>query len=563
MPLETAASTPSNIEIARTARPLQITEIARRAGIRLEELGGVGAHKAKVRLRLLERVRSRPYGRLILVTAMTPTRAGEGKTSTAIGLTQALGRLRKRVVLTLREPAIAPIFGTKGGACGSGYAQILPMEDINLHFTGDIHAIGTAHNLLAALLDNHIVQGNDLKIDPEWILWRRVSEIPDRNLREVEVGLGSKGFRHRTGFDITVASEIMSILALARGFDDMKQRLGEMVVARSKDGRPVRAADLNAVGAMALLLREAIEPNLVQTLEGQPVFVHTGPFANIAHGTNSILANEMAVRLADYCVTECGFGADLGLEKYCDIVARQTEFRPEVAVLVVTARALKVHGGLPLERAGAAEDARALQRGFENMEHHIGIIRRFGLTPVVAVNRFEGDCETELKLIREHCTGLKVRSAISDATHRGGEGGVALAREVSGALQEKAADFKPLYPLDRSIEEKIETVARQIYGADGVEFEPPARKEIEQLTRDGFGRLPVNIAKTQLSLSDRPEAVGVPAGWKLKVRQVRVAAGARFLVVLTGKILTMPGLPKRPMAESLDVDARGRIAGLF
>jgi len=496
---------------------------------------------------------------------MTPTKAGEGKTSTAIGLTQALGRLRKRVILTLREPAIGPVFGIKGGACGSGYAQILPMDDINLHFTGDIHAIGTAHNLLAALLDNHIVRGNPLKIDSERILWRRVSEIPDRNLRHVEVGQGSGAdyFKHTSGFDITVASEIMAILALAENFNDMKKRLGAMVVAYTKSGQPVTASQLNAVGAMALLLKDAVKPNLVQTLEGQPVFIHTGPFANLAHGTNSVVANEMGLRLADYCVTECGFGTDLGLEKYCNIVARGSNFRPEVAVLVVTARALKVHGGMSLEEATSGEDTRALQRGFENMERHIQIIRRFGLLPVVTINRFTADTETELKLIQEHCVGLQVRCAVSNVSAEGGEGGLALAQEVMGALQEKSASFKPLYPLEQSIPDKIETIARQVYGADGVEYIDSAPQDIERLTQEGFGKLPINIAKTQLSLADSPSMVGVPKGWKLKVRQIRAAAGAQFLVALTGKILTMPGLPMQPLAERLDIDSEGRITGLF
>lgn len=532
--------------------------------MRLEELELYGQYKAKVSLKSLERIQSRPYGRLILVTAMTPTKAGEGKTSTAIGLTQALGRLRKRVILTLREPSIGPIFGVKGGACGSGYAQILPMADINLHFTGDIHAIGTAHNLLAAMVDNHIIHGNPLGLDPDRILWRRVSEIPDRNLRHIEVGHGGLGYcRYETGFDITVASEIMAILALATDFNDLKERLGSMVVAYSNQGQPVAAKALKAVGAMALLLKDAIQPNLVQTLEGQPVFIHTGPFANLAHGTNSVLSNELGLRLADYCVTECGFGADLGLEKFCNIVARLARFRPEVAVLVVTVRALKVHGGMPLEEACEREDARALQRGFGNMERHLEIIRRFGLVPVVTVNRFPRDTEMELRLVQEHCVGLSVRCAISNVSEQGGLGGEELAREVMSALQEKSAHFKPLYPLSASIPEKIETIARQVYGAEGVEYAGSAEADMERLTREGFAGLPVNIAKTQLSLSDDPQRVGVPAGWKLSVRQVRVAAGARFLVVLTGKLLTMPGLPKAPLAEQLDIDAEGRIRGLF
>ncbi len=564
MPMVTNAKTLSNIEIAQAARPLQITEIARQAGLRMEELEVYGPYKAKVFLKALDRIRSRPYGKLILITAMTPTTAGEGKTSTAIGLTQALGSLRKKVILTLREPSIGPIFGMKGGACGSGYAQVIPMDDINLHFTGDIHAVGTAHNLLAALVENHVVHGNELGIDPNRILWRRVTEIPDRNLRHVEVGLGGIGYlRRSTGFDITVASEVMAILALSNGFSDLKDRLAQIVVAYSKEGRPVTTGDLKAVGAMALLLKDAVKPNLVQTLEGQPVFIHTGPFANLAHGSNSILATEMALRLADYCVTECGFGSDLGFEKFCDIVAPMAGFKPEVAVLVVTARALKVHGGLELQEASSREDMRALQRGFENMERHLKIVHRFGVIPVVTINRFKNDTETELKLIQEHCLGLKVRSSISEVTEKGGPGGLEVAREVLGALQERTARFQPLVPLDLPIAAKIETIAREVYGADGVDYVETASADIDRLTSERFDRLPINVAKTQLSLTDDPKVQGVPAGWRLKVRQVSVAAGARFLVVFTGKILTMPGLPKAPLAERLDIGPDGRITGLF
>ena len=565
MPLETVRKIPSNIEISQSARPLQIIEIARRAGLRLEELETYGQYKAKVSLKALERVQSRPYGKLILVTAITPTEAGEGKTSTAIGLTQAMGRLRKKVILTLREPAIGPIFGVKGGACGSGFSQILPMDDINLHFTGDIHAIGTAHNLLAAMVDNHVINDTEMDIDPEQILWRRVTEIPDRNLRHVMAGMGGIGyFKHETGFDITVASEIMAILALATGFEDLRRRLGEMVVAYTRKGEPVTAAQVRAVGAMMLLLKDAIKPNLVQTLEGQPVFIHTGPFANLAHGTNSVLANEMALRLADYCVTECGFGTDLGLEKFCDIVARSAGFRPEVAVVVLTARALKVHGGLTLEEASSGkEDMRALIRGFENLERHLAIVRKFGLVPVVSINKFSYDTPTELKLIQEHCMGLKVRCAISNVSEQGGEFGVALAQEVMSALQEKSSSFRPLYDLNQPIAAKIETIAREIYGAAGVEYVESAPQDIERLTRNGFGNLAINMAKTQLSFTDEPKQKGAPSGWKLKVRHVRVAAGAGFLIALTGKMLTLPGLPKSPLAERLDVDENGRITGLF
>ncbi|MBI3318921.1 MAG: formate--tetrahydrofolate ligase [Candidatus Omnitrophica bacterium] len=561
---QTIRKFPSNIEIAQSARPLQITEIGRVAGLRMEELEVYGPTKAKVSLKALDRIQTRPYGKLILVTAMTPTEAGEGKTSTAIGLTQALGRLRKKVILTLREPSIGPIFGKKGGACGSGYAQVLPMDDINLHFTGDIHAIGTAHNLLCAMVENHCIQGTDLKIHPGRILWRRVSEIPDRNLRHVEVGLGGIGYLKReTGFDITVASEVMAILALSKNFEDLKERLGKILVAESKEGRPVFARDVKAVGAMALLLKDAIKPNIVQTLEGQPVFMHAGPFANMAHGSNSILATEMGLRLADYCVTECGFGTDLGMEKFCDIVARSAGFKPEAAVCVVTVRALKVHGGLSLEEASSREETRALQRGFENLERHLNIIQRFGLVPVVSINRFSSDTPTEIKLVQEHCLGMKVRCALSEVTERGGEGGIELAREVLGALQEKRANFKPLYPLDLPIAAKIETIAREVYGADGVDYVETAAADLQRLTKEGYGGLPVNMAKTQLSFTDNPSLKGAPSGWRLKVREVHPASGAGFLVAMTGKILTMPGLPKEPLAERLDIDSQGRITGLF
>ncbi len=564
MPLATVRKIPSNIEISQAARPLQIIEIARRAGLRLEELEVYGSYKAKVSLKALERIKSRPSGKLILVTALTPTEAGEGKTSTAIGLTQAMGRLRKKVILTLREPAIGPIFGVKGGACGSGRSQILPMEEINLHFTGDIHAVGTAHNLLTAMVENHVIHGNELGIDPQKIYWRRVSEIPDRNLRHVEVGLGGIGYLKReTGFDITVASEVMAILALTTGYADLKERLGRIVVAATRTGRPVTAREVRAVGAMALLLKDAVQPNLVQTLEGQPVFIHTGPFANLAAGTNSVLANEMALHLADYCVTECGFGSDLGLEKFCDIVARSAGFKPEVAVLVVTARALKVHGGLSLEEASSREDIRSLQRGFENLERHLKIIRRFGLVPVVTINQFQNDTETELKVIQEHCLGLKTRCSVSTVAEQGGEGGLKLAQEVMSALQERSANFEPLYPLDLPVPEKINRIAREIYGADGVEFVESAPQDLERIVSDGFAGLPINMAKTQLSLTDDPKRKGVPSGWKLRVREIRVAAGAKFLVALTGKILTMPGLPKVPLAEQLDLDDNGRASGLF
>lgn len=564
MPTSTSsAPIPSSLDIAQAARPLQITEIARQAGLRLEEIELYGSYKAKVTQRAFDRVQTRPTGRLIVVTAITPTEAGEGKTSTAIGLTQALGRLHKRVILALREPSIGPLFGKKGGACGSGYSQVIPMDEINLHFTGDIHAIGTAHNLLAAMVDNSIVQGNPLNIDPARIVWRRVSEIPDRQLRHVTVGQGGIGYvQHDSGFDITVASELMAILALATGLPDLRQRLGRVIVAYATNGKPVTAADVKAVGAMLVLLRDAMKPNLVQTLEGQPVLIHTGPFANLAHGANSIMATHLALKLADYVVTECGFGSDLGFEKFCHLVSRLGVFKPDIAVLVVTIRALKVHGGLTFEQASSQEDVRALQRGLENLERHLTIIRRFGVTPAIAINKFAGDTPLELRVLQEHCIGLNLKFAVSEVTEKGGEGGVDLARAVVAALTDRQTQFRTLYELEQSILEKLEIIARQVYGADGVELLDTAAADIERLTRDGFGTLPINVVRTHLSFTDDPTKRGAPTGWKLKVREVRVAAGAGFLIAITGKIMLMPGLPKSPLAERMDVDDRGRIVGL-
>ena len=557
------ATLPSNIEIAQAARPLQIIEVARQAGLRLEEIECYGSYKAKITQKAFDRVQARPNGKLIVVTAITPTEAGEGKTSTAIGLTQALGRLHKRVILTLREPSIGPLFGKKGGACGPGYSQVIPMDDINLHFTGDIHAVGTAHNLLAALIENHVVHGNELSIDPARILWSRVSEIPDRQLRHVTVGEGGIGYLKReTGFEITVASEVMAILALAKNFADLKARLGRIIVAYTTDGRPVTAADVKAVGAMMVLLKDAIKPNIVQTLEGQPVFIHTGPFANLAHGANSILATQLALKLSDYCVTECGFGSDLGFEKFCHIVARQGLFKPDVAVLVVTIRALKVHGGVPFAEASAREDTRALQRGFENLERHLSIIRAFGVTPVIAINRFSTDSALELRVLQEHCVGLSIRCAVSDVTERGGEGGIELAKAVQAASNERNQRFAFLYQVEEPILQKLETIARRVYGADGVELIETAAEDIERLTREGHVQLPINVVRTHLSFTDDPARRGAPTGWRLKVRAMRVSAGAGFLMAITGKMMLMPGLPKAPLAERMDLDERGRITGL-
>ncbi|MBI4313473.1 MAG: formate--tetrahydrofolate ligase, partial [Candidatus Omnitrophica bacterium] len=436
-------------------------------------------------------------------------------------------------------------------------------EEINLHFTGDIHAIGTAHNLLAALIDNHMVHGNELKIDPARVLWRRVSEIPDRQLRHITIGQGGIGMIQReSGFDITVASEIMAILALTTGLEDLRQRLGKMVIGYNTEGHPVTAKDLKAVGAMLVLLKEAIKPNIVQTLEGQPVFVHTGPFANLAHGSNSILATHLGLKLADYCVTECGFGSDLGFEKFCDIVSRVGLFRPDAAVLVVTVRALKVHGGMPFEEVSKREDIRALQRGFENLERHLNIIREFGIVPVVAINKFPTDTPLELRSLQEHCVGLNLKFAVSEVTEKGGEGGVELAKAVLLALNERSSRFQFLYDLNEPILTKLETIARRVYGADGVELIGTALADMEHLEREGYGKLPVNMVRTHLSFTDDKSVRGAPTGWKLKVREVKVAAGAGFLVAITGQMMLMPGLPKDPLAERMDLDAQGRVVGL-
>nr|MBO2494567.1 formate--tetrahydrofolate ligase [Clostridia bacterium] len=554
----------SDIEIAQKAKLKPIVDVASQIGLTEEDLELYGKYKAKVKLAVWDRVKDRPDGKLVYVTAITPTPAGEGKTTTAVGITQALGRLGKKVALCLREPSLGPVFGIKGGATGGGYSQVLPMEDINLHFTGDIHAVGSAHNLLAALIDNHIVKGNELGIDPTRIVWKRVIDMNDRQLRSIVTGLGGKanGIPMESGFDITAASEIMAILCLASGIEDLKRRLGDILVAYTYDGRPVYARDLKAVGAMAILLKDAIKPNIVQTLEAQPAFIHGGPFANIAHGNNSILATCMALKLADYVVTEGGFAADLGAEKFFDIVYRTAHVRPDVVVLVATIRALKFHGGLPLSSL-SEENLAALERGLANLDQHIDNLRNvFGLPVVVALNRFHTDTAAEIQLLREHCTRLGVRMAVSEVVTRGGEGGIELAQALLEAMQEDN-NFKPLYDLDASIEDKIEAVACRIYRADGVVYSKEAKRAIETLRQLGYGNLPVCIAKTQMSFSDDPSLKGAPRGWKLNVREVKVSAGAGFIVVLTGAMMTMPGLPKNPAAENMDIMPDGTIVGLF
>lgn len=555
----------SDIEIAYARKPRFIRDIASKLNIHENYLDFYGKHIAKIDLGLQAELQNRSNGKLIYVTAITPTPAGEGKTTTAVGLTQALGRLNRRVCLCLREPSLGPVFGMKGGATGGGYAQILPMAEINLHFTGDIHAVTAAHNLLAAVIDNHIVRGNKLQLDPKKILWRRVMDISDRQLRNIIVGLGKKtdGVVRESGFDISVASEIMAILCLTSDIEDLKARLGRMVIGYNYQNQPVRAADLKVVGAMAVLLKDALKPNLVQTMEGDPVFVHGGPFANIAHGNNSIIATRLALKLADYVITEGGFGADLGAEKFFDIVCPATGLRPDLAVLVVSARALKFHGGVPKKEL-SAENIEALNRGLPNLERHLDNLRRvYRLPVVVAVNRFPSDTDAELKLILDYCRAKGVGAEISEVVAKGGEGGADLAVTLLETLERETNQFTPLYQPELTVKQKIEAVAVKIYGADGVDYSPEAEKNIKLLTEQGYSELPVCIAKTQMSLSDNPSLKGAPSGWRLSVKEVRVMAGAGFIVIIAGNILTMPGLPEIPAAEQIDLLPDGRIVGLF
>jgi formate--tetrahydrofolate ligase len=554
----------SDIEIAQSTKLRPISDVARELGLAEDEIEHYGKYKAKVSLEVFDRLKNRPKGKLIYTTAITATPAGEGKTCTAVGLTQALGKLGKNTVVCIREPSLGPTFGIKGGAAGGGYSQVLPMDDINLHFTGDIHAVSTAHNLLAAMLDNHIHQGNELNINIHRVVWRRVMDMNERQLRNIVCGLGGRanGTPRESGFDISVASEIMAVLCLASDMQDLKARLGRLVVAYTRDGQPVTAGDLKAVGAMAVLLKDAIKPNLVQTVEGQPAFVHGGPFANIAHGNNSVISTQMALRLSDYVVTEGGFAADLGAEKFFDIVHRFTGLTPDVAVLVASVRALNMHGGVPKGKV-AETNLDALEKGCANLDKHIENLKKFGLPIVVAINRFPTDTPEELELVKEHCDALGVRSALSDVVARGGEGGIELANEVLEALDKDKNTFRPIYDPEMPIREKIEILAREIYGANGVVYTPSADKEIARLTKLGFDKMPVCVAKTQHSLTDDPDIKGAPTDWTLTVRDVRVSAGAGFLVILTGDIMTMPGLPKRPAAEGVDIDEDGTIVGLF
>jgi formate--tetrahydrofolate ligase len=554
----------SDIQIAQQAKLRPISEIAAKLGLTEDDLEHYGKYKAKVDTKVYGRVQDRPNGKLIYTTAITATPAGEGKTVTTIGLTQALGRLGKNVAACLREPSLGPTFGIKGGAAGGGYSQVVPMEDINLHFTGDIHAVTTAHNLLAAMLDNHIAQGNALNIDPKRIVLRRVMDMNDRQLRNIVIGLGGigDGYVREAGFDISVASELMAILCLAEDLQDLKERVGRMLVAYTYDRKPVYARDLKAQGAIAVIMKDAIKPNLVQTLEGQPAFIHGGPFANIAHGNNSIIATRLALKLADYVVTEGGFASDLGAEKFFDIVHGYSGLTPDVAVLVVSVRALNMHGGVPKEEVAVA-NLEALRRGLANLDKHVENLRKFGLPIVVAINNFPTDDPEELELVRQHCAELGVRSAISQVVAKGGAGGEELAKAVLEVLESEPTQFKPLYDWKLPIKAKLEILAREIYGADSVVYAPKADSSIRDLTRLGYGDLPVCVAKTQHSLSDNPKLKGRPTGWKLTITDVRPSLGAGFLVCLAGEIMTMPGLPAKPAAENVDIDAEGRITGLF
>lgn len=554
----------SDIEIAQKAHMLPITEVAGKLGIGEEDIELYGRYKAKLSMDLIKRVQDKPDGKLILVTAITPTPAGEGKSTTTVGLAQGLAKIGQKVIVALREPSLGPCMGIKGGAAGGGYSQVVPMEDINLHFTGDFHAITSAHMLLAAMLDNHIQQGNALNIDPRRIVWKRVVDMNDRELRNIVVGLGGKahGVPRQDGFDITVASEVMAILCLATGLHDLKERLSKIIVAYDYSGNPITAGMLKAQGAMAALLKDAVKPNLVQTLENVPAIIHGGPFANIAHGCNSVMATKTALKLADYTITEAGFGADLGAEKFFDIKCRYAGLKPDAVVLVATVRALKMHGGVPKTDL-ATPDVEAVKRGIVNLEKHIENIKQYGLPLVVAINAFAQDTPEELEAVRSHCAAHGVNVALSEVFAKGGEGGIELAKEVVALAKSGKADFKLLYGEELSLKEKIETIAKKIYGAVGVNYTKEANNALKDFEKMGYGHLPVCMAKTQYSFSDDPALLGRPEGFEITIKNCRIAAGAGFVVVLTGDIMTMPGLPKVPAAEKIDVSDDGVISGLF
>lgn len=553
----------TDVEIAQEVQMTDIREIAKALNLTEDDLELYGKYKAKISINTWEKVKDNKNGKLILVTAINPTPAGEGKTTTSIGLADALHQLGKNVSLALREPSLGPCFGIKGGAAGGGYAQVVPMEDINLHFTGDFHALTSAHNLLAAVLDNHLQQGNELNIDVREVTWKRVVDLNDRALRHIICGLGGKahGVPRETGFDITVASELMAILCLSEDLQDAKKRIGRIVVAYNHAGQPVRADDLKVTGALTLLLKDAIKPNLVQTLEKTPAFIHGGPFANIAHGCNSILATKYALKLADYVITEAGFGADLGAEKFINIKCRASGFRPAAVVIVATIRALKMHGGLNKKELGH-EDLHALAAGIENLEKHIENIKNFGLPAVVAINRFPADTDTEIKFLEDACKKLGAQFSLSTVFTDGGKGGLNLAQKVMAAADKPSA-LQFTYSDDMTLKEKINAVAQKIYGADGVSYTQAAEKSLERMEAMGFGKMPVCMAKTQYSLSDDMTKLGRPKNFTITVREVRLSAGAGFIVALAGNVLTMPGLPKKPAAENMDIDVNGKITGLF
>ena len=554
----------TDIQIAQEAVMEPITEVAKRLDITEDELELYGKYKAKITDEYLEKIKDRPDGKLILVTAINPTPAGEGKTTTSVGLGQAFGKLGKKAIIALREPSLGPCFGVKGGAAGGGYAQVVPMEDLNLHFTGDFHAITSANNLLAALLDNHIQQGNELNIDTRSVVWKRCLDMNDRVLRNVVVGLGAKmdGVVREDHFVITVASEIMAILCLAADMKDLKERLSRIVVAYNYAGEPVTAGELKAVGAMAALLKDAIKPNLIQTLEHTPALIHGGPFANIAHGCNSVIATKAALKMADYCITEAGFGADLGAEKFFDIKCRIAELKPDAVVLVATIRALKYNGGVPKAELNE-ENLDALSKGIANLEKHIENVQKYGVPVVVTLNAFVSDTDKEIGFVKRFCEERSCEFAISEVWEKGGEGGIQLAEAVINTLETKESHFKPLYEDELSLKEKIETVSKEIYGADSVVFAPAAEKQLANLEKLGYGKLPVCMAKNQYSLSDDPTKLGRPTNFDMNVREVYVSAGAGFVVVLTGAVTTMPGLSKTPAAYNIDVNEDGVITGLF
>lgn len=553
----------TDVEIAQEAQMQHIREIAAKLGLTEDDIELYGKYKAKISLDAWNKVKNGPDGKLVLVTAINPTPAGEGKTTTSVGLADAFHKLGHKVAVALREPSLGPCFGLKGGAAGGGYAQVVPMEDINLHFTGDFHAITTAHNLLAAVIDNHIQQGNALDIDVRRVAWKRVLDLNDRALRNVVIGLGGKahGVPRETGFDITVASEMMAILCLASDLEDMKKRLGEIVVAYSRDGRAIRAEELNVTGALTLLFKDAIKPNLVQTLEGTPALIHGGPFANIAHGCNSVMATKFALKFADIAITEAGFGADLGAEKFLDIKCRFAGIHPDAVVIVATVRALKMHGGVPKTELGKVDMA-ALEKGLANLTKHIENVHKFGLPAVVAINAFPTDTKEELDFVEEKCNALGASVALSQVWAKGGEGGVELAEKVLEAMKQPA-NFHYMYEVEQSIPEKIEAIAKAIYGADGVDFTAPAKKQLAEIEALGLDKMPICMAKTQYSLSDDATKLGRPEGFRITVKELRISAGAGFIVALTGNILTMPGLPKKPAAENMDIDVNGKITGLF